>query len=153
MSLHDVSPSILHAARITTVYSTLYFMTFVNGLVTKKRLAAKYKAQGKTFNRYDSLEMQPADRLTQNFLEWYPVFMCPLWSLAMTHQLAEDNRVVGNVCVLVAWTYVGLRTWYFGLILKHGVNRSGMNAPLWKSTFPGYFCLAFLHFQAMKLLF
>jgi hypothetical protein len=152
MSLHDVSPSILHAARITTAYSTLYCMTFVNGLVTKKRFAAKYKAQGKTFNRYESLEMQTADRLTQNILEWYPVFMSPLWSLAMTNQLANDTTVTGNICVLLAWTYVGLRTWYFGLILKHGVNKSGMNVSLWKSTFPGYACLAFLHFHALKLL-
>jgi MAPEG family len=162
---HGLAPSILHAARITIAYSTLYFMTFVNGLVTKKRVAAKYKSQNKTFDRYNSPEMQSADRLTQNFLEWYPVFMAPLWSLALTDQLVvtvartEENNDSNNdhnnisTCVSISWLYVGLRVWYFYLILKHGVNKSGMNKSLWKSTFPAYFCLAYLHFVAIQRLF
>lgn len=126
-------------------------MTFVNVLVTKVQLLQQAKAEGKTFNRYETKgggggPMQVADRLNGNFLEWYPVFMSLLWALALTDQL-------NDTCIVVGWTYVALRALYMGLILKYGVGQSGMSPALWTSTFPAYACLLYLLAHAMKLFF
>lgn len=147
MSLHEAAtPGTLAAAKITVAFSGLYGLTFVNILISKKRMSQKAKAEGKTFNRYESKDMQTADRLNGNILEWYPVFMGPLWALAFT-------GLLDDTCVAVAWTYFGLRVLYAGLILKNGVAQSGINRSLWVSTFPGYACLIFLFIKAMRLFF
>jgi uncharacterized MAPEG superfamily protein len=121
-------------------------MTIINVVVAKVTLALKAKSEGKSFNRYESKGMQTADRLSGNFLEWYPIFMGPLWALALTDQLSDAS-------IISAWAYVGLRGMYFALMLKHGVCSTGKNRSLWISTFPAYACLAFLHAQAMRLFF
>lgn len=146
MSFNQATPSILAAAKITVAFSNLYGLSFVNILMTKKRLARKAKAEGKAFDRYESSDMRTADRLSGNLLEWYPVFMSPLWALALT-------GLLDDTCIAVSWTYISLRVLYAGLILKHGVSRSGMNPSLWISTFPGYACLLFLNVRAMTLFF
>uniref|UniRef100_A0A7S2YMZ8 Uncharacterized protein n=1 Tax=Entomoneis paludosa TaxID=265537 RepID=A0A7S2YMZ8_9STRA len=141
----SVHPGILAAAQITAAYSTLYSMTFVNILICKKYYAKQARARGQDFDRYTSLDMRPADRLQANFMEWTPAFLGPLWSLALTHQLDA------GACIM-AWTYLGLRTLYFGLVLNYGVHPTGMNRPLWAATFPGYACLTYLQIQALRLL-
>mmetsp|Transcript_13497 Transcript_13497/g.19905 ORF Transcript_13497/g.19905 Transcript_13497/m.19905 type:complete len:143 (-) Transcript_13497:25-453(-) len=134
------------AAQITVAYSGLYTLTLVNQCIQKKLLHRKHKQQGKVFERYGSLDMRPHDRLSMNYLEWMPVFMGPLWSLAATDTLDATS-------VNIAWTYVALRLLYFALIFRFGVNISGHNVPLWVSTFPGYGCLTYLLVKAFKSVF
>lgn len=131
------------AAQITVGYCGLYSLTLFNQFVNKKRLHRQAKQEGKVFERYTSPAMLPYDRLTANFVEWMPVFLGPLWSMAATGTLSDHS-------VAVAWGYVGLRALYFGLIMKFGVNISGQNVPLWISTFPGYGCLFYLLVAAVK---
>lgn len=142
MSLLSVHPSknISTAAQITVVYTTIYSMTVLNQVVHKKRLHRKL---GEKFDRYNSVEMRHADRLTGNFLEWTIVFLGPLWSMAMTDTLSDMSRTM-------AWTYLGLRMLYVGLSFKHGVNEQGHNVSLWASTFPSYICLLYLLMAAIQ---
>eukprot|EP00978_Attheya_sp_CCMP212_P008907 scaffold21007_cov52-Attheya_sp.AAC.1 len=142
MTSHDIQ----NAARITVVFSTLYMLTLVNQILTKKRLFQQFKAQGKTFNRYAAPEMLNADRLVANLLEWSLVFLSPLWSLAATGHLSE-------AATKIAWTYVGVRGFYCILVTTFGVTQNGYNLPLWAATLPGYFCLLYLAAQAFVLLF
>ena len=144
MSLNQVSPSILSAARITVAFSGLYALTIVNVVVCKFRLLRKAKSEGESFNRYESKEMHTADRLSGNFLEWYPVFMGPLWAMALCGSLTDSG-------IHAAWTYDGLRGLYFILMVTFGVGTSGMNPVLWLSTLPAYCCLGVLFAQALKL--
>jgi uncharacterized MAPEG superfamily protein len=134
------------AAQITVVFTLLYSLTFVNVLVTKRRLLGQARAAKKKFDRYTSPQMLPADRLQANFLEWSPIFLGLLWSLAATADLSN------TVAVTVARIYVGLRALYIVLILRYGVNSNGMNKALWISTFPSYICLMYLGQQAVRLL-
>ena len=141
-----MSISVIQAAQVTVAYSGLYGMTLFTQFVKKKLIHAKKIKEGKVFDRYNSIEMRPYDRLTMNYLEWMPVFLCPLWSMAATDTLTDTS-------ITVAWVYISLRTMYFGLVLKFGVNISGHNAPLWISTFPGYGCLIYLLFRAATSVF
>ena len=144
MSLDQVSPSILSAARITVAFSGLYGLTIVNVVVCKIRLLRRAKSEGEPFNRYESKEMHTADRLSGNFLEWSPVFMGPLWAMALCGSLEDSG-------IHAAWAYLGLRGLYFALMVTFGVGTSGMNPILWISTLPAYGCLVFLFAQALKL--
>lgn len=67
MSLSQVSPSILSAARITVAFLALYGMTVANTAFCKIRHTLKAKSEGKVFNRYSSTEMLNVDRLAGNF--------------------------------------------------------------------------------------
>jgi uncharacterized MAPEG superfamily protein len=127
------------AAKITVAFTTLYFATFMNVLITKRTLLRQANQENKVFDRYGTSPgtMQNADRLNANFLEWSPIFLGLLWSLASTAKLDDT-------CAQLAWTYVGLRTLYIGMLLKYGVASDGMNKALWISTLPGYICLVFL---------
>lgn len=133
------------AARITVVFVLLYEVTFANGLITKKRLLQESRQQKKPFDRYKSPHMHTADRLQSNFLEWSPIFLGLLWSLAATSNLSRNS-------VVAAWVYLGLRALYIVLILRYGVASNGFNKPLWISTFPGYVCLLYMTQQAIRLI-
>jgi uncharacterized MAPEG superfamily protein len=134
------------AAQITVVFILLYSLTFVNVLVNKKRLLGQARADKKKFDRYTSPQMLPADRLQANFLEWSPIFLGLLWSLAATANLSKGSSVA------VAQIYVGLRALYIVLLLRYGVGSNGMSKPLMISTFPAYICLLYLGKQAVRLL-
>lgn len=134
------------AAKLTVAFVSLYFLTFANILVKKKTLLRQAKQEGRVFDRYTSPGMHNADRLNANFLEWSPIFLGLLWSLAATSNL-DDTAIA------VSWTYVGLRALYIFLLLLYGVASDGMNKGLWVSTFPGYACLLFLLQQAVRALF
>lgn len=138
--------SLLSAARITVVFVFLYSITFTIQLVMKRKLLMQARRNRTKFDRYQSPEMHKVDRLNANFLEWSPVFLGLLWSLAATQKL----DVAGVMC---SWTYVGLRALYMLLILRHGVAQNGMNTSLWISTFPAYICLMILGVQAFRSLF
>lgn len=131
------NPMLWEAARITVVYSWTYSLTFINVLFYKVYYKKQADAKGEPFLRYESVEMRPADRLQANFLEWYPVFMGPLWALAATGQLDD-------VSAAMAWSYVALRMLYFGLALIYGMNENGFPKALMISTFPGYAMLIYL---------
>jgi len=133
------------AARLTVVFVLLYASTFVNVLVTKKRLLRQARRDNQAFQRYASPRMHAADRLNGNFLEWSPVFLGLLWSLAATSNLARPS-------VTAAWAYLGLRALYVALVLRHGVASDGMNKSLWISTMPAYLCLAYMFKEAIRLL-
>ena len=140
---------LITAARITVVFLTLYSLTFVNVLHTKKRLLRQQRERsGKKFDRYNSPDMHAADRLQSNFLEWCPVFLGLLWSLAATNNLSSSSTVVA-----AAWIYVALRALYVVLVLRYGVNANGMQQHLWISTFPAYGCLAWMGQHAIRSLF
>lgn len=137
---------IIKAAQMTVVFTALYSMTLVNVVVNKKRCLRQARQAKKTFDRYTSPQMHNSDRLVGNFLEWSPIFMGLLWSLAATANLSSSS-------VVVAWTYVGLRALYIVLMLRYGVASDGLNKPLWVSTFPAYICLNYLFVQAIRALF
>jgi uncharacterized MAPEG superfamily protein len=139
-TVHAPTVNVVAAAQITVVYSIVYFVTMLNQVVMKKRLHRKL---GKSFDRYHSLEMRNADRLTGNFLEWTLLFLGPVWSMAMTDAFSDMSKKL-------AWMYVGLRMLYVGLSLKYGVNEQGNNVPLWVSTFPSYMCLLYLLVAAIQ---
>mmetsp|Transcript_3582 Transcript_3582/g.7421 ORF Transcript_3582/g.7421 Transcript_3582/m.7421 type:complete len:120 (+) Transcript_3582:68-427(+) len=107
----------------------------MNIMRTKRKGLAKAKKEGKEFNRYTSSEMFIADRLNSKFLEWSPIFLGLLWSLAAVGRLHQ----LFPLCT--AWTYVGLRALYIFLILRYGVQTDEMNKGLWLSTFPEYICI------------
>ena len=123
MKSNDISapasaPGITTAARCTVVFAFLYSLTFVNVLASKKRALRKAKRSGnsKGYDRYASPDMRDADRLQANLLEWCPLFLGPLWSLAATGNL--DDGLSAAVC----WTYLGLRAVYMVLVMKYGVR-------------------------------
>lgn len=134
------------AAQITVVFTFLYFLTLVNTVYHKKKYLRQARQANKTFDRYSSPLMHNADRLVGNFLEWSPIFMALLWSLAATSNLS-------NASTKVAWTYVALRALYIVLEIRYGVASNGLNKPLWVSTFPSYICLNYLLVQAARTLF
>ena len=134
------------AGQLTVAFLTLYSSTFVIVLARKRTLLKKAKASGTFFDRYKSPEMQVVDRLQGNFLEWSPVFLGLLWTLAAVGALEGSVKTV-------AWGYVGLRGLYLALILRHGVTANGMNKALWPSTFPAYGCLLFLFTKAVQTLY
>jgi len=123
------SDYITKAAQITVVFTGLYSLSLVNVVVNKKRALRQARQANKTFDRYTSPLMHNADRLVGNFLEWSPIFMGLLWSLAATANLSSRS-------VAVAWTYVALRAVYVVLQIQYGVASDGLNKPLWISTFP-----------------
>lgn len=130
------------ASRLTIGYTIVYSIAMLNQVVTKNMLIAKH---GKSFDRYQAPEMRSADRLLGNLLEWTPIFLGPIWSLSSSQLLSERH-------VAVAWTYIGLRALYVGLVRSFGVSGNGRNTPLWAATFPAYGCLSYLLFQATSLL-
>ena len=134
------------AGQATVAFLTLYSSTFVMVLMRKKTLFYAAKAAGKRFDRYNSPEMQVVDRLQGNFLEWSPVFLGLLWTLATAGALQGTT-------LTVAWGYVALRGLYLALILRHGVSANGANKALWPSTFPAYACLLYMLAQAVPVLF
>jgi len=138
---------LLTAARITVVYLMLYGTTFANTNLAKKRAARQHR----NFDRYNnnSPSMLVADRLQGNFLEWSPVFLGLLWSLAATFHLSSTTAAA-----VAAWIYVALRALYIVLILlRRGVNSQGRNSQLWISTFPAYVCLLCMLIEALKAFF
>lgn len=142
----DVS-DVTKAAQITVVFTMLYTLTFVNGLVSKKRFLRQARRANKKFDRYSSPLMQSADRLQANFLEWSPIFLGLLWSLAATENLSKSSGTV-----IAAWMYLKFRALYVVLVLRHGMAADGMNRSLWMSTMPAYLCLMFLAQQAIRTL-
>ena len=137
---------LMNAAKVTVAYSSIYGICMCYQVVTKQRLIRKYKNQNKAFDRYNSGEMRNADRLVANFMEWTPIFLGPLWAITVTNRFDETSTKA-------AWTYVGLRTLYAGLVMTYGISSSGRNKPLWAATFPGYACLMYIWIQSLKLLF
>jgi len=96
-------------------------------------------------DRYNCPELLNADRLVANILEWTPIFLGSVWSLAAVDRL--DER-----CRKFSWGYVGLRAVYLVLVVKYGVAKGGRNKPLWVSTFPSYICLIFLWKRSLEIL-
>jgi len=80
---------LLTATRITVVFLMLCSVNFVNILVTKKWLLRQNREK---FDCCTSPSMRTADRLQANFLEWSPIFLGLLWSLAATDKDAEGSR-------------------------------------------------------------
>ena len=133
------------AAKMTVAFVLLYELTFFNVLRSKRRLLKEHQTQKKVFDRYKSPQMQTADRLQANFLEWAPIFLGLLWSLAATSNFSKNS-------VIAAWTYLGLRLLYVVLILNYGVASDGMNRALWISTFPSYICLLYMTKESIRLI-
>jgi len=130
---------------LTVGFSSVYGLSMIHQIIIKKRLILRYKQMGKPFDRYSSSEMRHTDRIAANILEWSPVFLGPIWSLALTERLDDT-------CVTVAWAYVGLRGLYLCLGAMFGVAKSGRNKALWVATFPSYACLSFLLGRSWKIL-
>jgi len=131
------------AARITVVFVILYVVTFVNIAVSKKRLLRLAHQEGKVFDRYESSGMQTADRLQGNILEWSPIFLGLVWSLASTSNLSFN-------CVVASWMYLVARAFYIVLVLNRGVAADGVNSSLWISTTPAYACLLYMMQHAIR---
>lgn len=140
-----MSDELTQAARLTVVFVLLYEVTFVNGVITKKRLHRIAQQEKKLFDRYNSPEMHNADRLQANFLEWSPVFLGLVWSLAATVNLSKMS-------IAASWLYLGLRAIYIVLVLQYGVASNGFNQALWVSTFPSYICLVFMTQEAIRFI-
>lgn len=137
---------IKEAARLTVGFLLVYSISFWNILHKKKQLLADAKQNGKSFDRYKDPRMHDSDRLQANMLEWSPIFLGLIASLAATENLSKS-------CVIAARTYLGLRGLYTVLVLKYGVHRTGFQFHLWISTFPAYGCLAWLSQHAIRTLF
>ena len=133
------------AARLTVAFTLLYSLTIINITATKARLYREARQKETTFDRYKSPQMLIADRLQGNFLEWSPIFLGLVWSLAAIRQLTL-------LCVGAAWGYLALRVLYLVLIMKYGVHSSGRNVKLWPSTMPSYLCLLFMGQHAIRSL-
>jgi uncharacterized MAPEG superfamily protein len=142
---NEPSADILKAAQITVVFSMMYGATFINVLISKKRALQMARAAKKEYDRYTSPYMRSSDRLQANFLEWSPVFLGLMWSLAATNNLGSSS--------MVCWAYIWLRALYIVLILSYGVTANGLNVALWASTFPAYACLTYLGVRGIQLLF
>jgi hypothetical protein len=144
------------ASQITVAYCGVYSLTLLNQLVHKKLLHAQYCKEGKVFDRYTAIEMRPIDRINANMLEWMPIFLGPLWILALNSNQGggsgaadSGSSLLTDTCVTVSWMYVGFRVLYFALVLKYGVSSVGRNIPLYAATFPGYACLVYLMTRAV----
>jgi uncharacterized MAPEG superfamily protein len=140
------SDNIKEAARITVGFVALYSVSFWNILITKKRLVRVAKEKGVEFDRYNDPAMHDADRLQANFLEWSPVFLGLVGSLAATENLSPS-------CVIASRAYLGFRALYTALVLKYGVRRTGFQFHLWIATFPAYASLVWLSHHAVFKLF
>ena len=140
------SPGILGAAKVTVGFATVYGFAMVHQIVTKQLLARRKRRSGEPFNRYSAPELLNSDRLVANLLEWAPIFLLPLWSLAAVDKLDE-------LCLKIAWAYVGLRGVYLCLVVKYGVAKSGLNTSLWTATFPAYYCVTFLWKRSLEILY
>jgi hypothetical protein len=152
------------ASQITLTYCGVYSLTIVNQLIQKVSLYAQYKKEGKVFDRYTAIEMRNADRINSNMIEWTPLFLTPLWCLALNssstnhhhHQDGGDgtanttSSLLTDTCVTVAWMYVGFRILYFALVCKYGVSSNGRNVPLYGATFPAYGCIVYLTVSAVR---
>ena len=138
--------SILGVARVTVAFISLYIVSMLYQIICKKRLLRKARLKGEPLNRYGHPELHNADRLVANLLEWSPIFLGPLWSLAVTDRLDQS-------CMHFAWAYVILRGLYICLLIKFGVSRNGNNTQLWISTLPSYGCLLFLWQRSLGLIF
>ena len=134
------------AGQATTAFLALYSSTFVLVLKCKRTALQNARAAGKRFDRYNSPEMHVVDRLQGNFLEWSPIFLGLLWTLAA-------NGALSGPALAAVWGYVTLRALYVVLILKNGLKDNGMNKPLWISTFPAYGCLSVMFAKAVAVLF
>ena len=148
MSTISSSQSILGAARVTVAFTSVYIISMLHQIICKKRLLrkARLKSTESSLNRYGHPELHNADRLVANLLEWSPIFLCPLWCLAVTDRLDQT-------CLHFSWAYVMLRGLYVCLLIKFGVSRNGNNTQLWISTLPAYACLLFLWQRSLGLLF
>ena len=141
-TISSSSQSILGAARVTVAFTSVYIVSMLYQIISKKRLLRKARLKGEPLNRYGHPELHNADRLVANLLEWSPIFMAPLWCLAVTDRLDQS-------CMHFAWAYVLLRGMYVCLLIKFGVNRNGNNTQLWISTLPGksefvlFFCVCY----------
>lgn len=145
-TISSSSQSILGAARVTVAFTSVYIVSMLYQIISKKRLLRKARLKGEPLNRYGHPELHNAGRLVANLLEWSPIFMAPLWCLAVTDRLDQS-------CMHFAWAYVLLRGMYVCLLIKFGVNRNGNNTQLWISTLPAYGCLLFLWQRSLGLLF
>ena len=134
------------AAQLTVTFSSLHGFTFLYVVYKKRQLGTKAKREGTKFDRYNSPDMLVADRLNANLLEWAPIFLGLLWSLAATNNYSATSHKA-------AWTYVALRALYIPLILQNGVSKNGLNRGVWASTFPAYACLIVLSYEAVTKLF
>lgn len=134
---NDNGDQLVTAARVSIAFLCLYALTFAIVLVAKIRGIVQAKSAGKAFDRYTSNDMHTADRLNANFLEWAPMFLTILWSLAATSNLSPG-------CVTAAWLYVTLRAFYIALVFIFGIAKDGMHQQLFISTFPAYFCLIYM---------
>ena len=134
--------NLLRAARLTVAFLFLYMLTFFNILKTKNHLIREASLHGKIFDRYSCPQMQTADRLMGNFLEWSPIYLGLVWSLAATGNWTR-------MTIAAAWGYIGLRGIYMVLLLQHGVAANGRNKSLWISTFPSYACLLWMMIHAI----
>jgi uncharacterized MAPEG superfamily protein len=125
------------------MYVLLYVVTLLNQFAHKKYYQGQYRRRGRTLDRYRSPEMHHPDRLVGNFVEWTPVFLCPVWCMAATKTLSTSS-------VTAAHVYLCLRALYIVLSVRYGVSPEGNNVPLWISTFPAYGCLFYLYRDAIR---
>ena len=94
MSAISSSPqSILGTARVTVAFTSVYIVSLCYQIICKKRLLRKARLKGEPFNRYGHPELHNADRLVANILEWSPIFLCPLWCLAVTDRLDQSCKI------------------------------------------------------------
>ena len=151
------SGDLFHAARITVIFLMLFTVAFLNVLICKRRGLRQWEKDKKDdknnkmvsycYDRYNDPSMQAPDRLVGNLLEWSPMFLGLLWSLAATNHLTSTGAD------RAAWIYVALRALFEALVLQHGVRSNGMQKHLWISTFPAYACLLFMAHVAVRELF
>lgn len=140
-----MSLGIVNASKVTVVYTCIYTIAMYYEIYVKLTTLRKYHLKGKVVNRYDCPELLSSDRLTANFREWTIPFLGPVFCLGLTDQLDDES----NMSLKYAWTYVGLRGLYVLLVMKYGIHTGGINKPLWISTFPGYYCLTMLGWNAL----
>ena len=139
------TPGFLNAAKVTVGFSSVYGFAMAHQVFAKQRLIRNKKKDGQVLDRYGCPELLSADRLVANILEWSPMFLGPVWSLAAADRL--DER-----CLTFAWGYVGLRAVYLFSVIKRGVASNGLNRHLWGATFPGYACLIFHWKRSLEIL-
>ena len=149
----NIANHVVKAAQLTVAFVILYKICMMNILrmkiqcinnVNKQRQRGEKEAQ--QFDRYSSPAMHTADRLVGNFLEWYPMFIGLVWSLALTGNL-------NTTCYVASWLYVILRGLYIVLILQYGVATNGINTSLAISTIPSYICLIIMCCEAIRQLY
>ena len=138
----DVNKSMIRASQISISIAAVHGMAMFVQLVRKMRLIRKH---GKSFDRYNSLDMHSIDRMVANLIEWSIIFLPLVWSLGVTGNLDDT-------ATRTSMTYVGLRGFYVALVSTFGVRRNGINVPLWIATFPSYGCLTVLLFKALHVI-